>query len=263
MQERGSHSTLQLGLAPRYAEIIPASVHAPWRWWHFLISVALPRIAFPSFSLDYFIGFNGKIKKKCSEYFNLSACILKLFPPFQEHHVCTFIYFNSDTSMTNWRRKKKKRTACTKCATACHKSTPHKLDQLFSSCHEHTAHSVDSEPMHSCCCFCTAILMCHHRAARKAQLASSVLSGIPSTCSGYSGDADTDARVQPQLAGWRQNATILQKQSLIVWLCCSSEETWLLLFCRAEACFSCICVHINTVCARTICSNTYGRRHTG
>lgn len=154
-------------------------------------------------------------------------------------------------------KEKKNITACTKCATACHKSTPHKLVQLFSSCHEHTAYSVDSEPMHSCCCF----LYCYSnvppqscilqicQTARKAQLASSVLSGIPSTCSDYSGDADTDACVQLQLAGSRQNATILQKQSLIVWLCCSSEETWLLLFCRAEVSFSStVASHVLYVC---------------
>lgn len=114
-----------------------------------------------------------------------------------------FHLFQLGTSTTKWKKEKKIITACTKCATACHKSTQHKLDQLFSSRHEHTAHTVDSEPMHSCCCF----LYCYSnvspqscvlqicQTARKAQLASSSLSGIPSTCSDYSGDADTDASV--------------------------------------------------------------------
>lgn len=71
--------------------------------------------------------------------------------------------------------------------------------------------------------------------------------------------------VQPQLASWRQNATILQKQSLIIWLCCSSEETWLLLFCRAEAALtpSRVHMHVKTVCVHAICTHTYGCKHAG
>lgn len=66
--------------------------------------------------------------------------------------------------------------------------------------------------------------------------------------------------VRAQLAGWRQNAAILQKQSLIVWMCCS-EETWLLLFCRAESCINGAVawkVHVNSGRARTVCSDTWG-----
>lgn len=158
-----------------------------------------------------------------------------------KHRTCACrapISFNHDTSMTN-RRQRKTVRACTKCATACHKSTQHKLDQLFSSCHEHTEHSVDSEPIHCCC---TAIVMYQHRAAfyrsaRKAQLGSSILSGIPSTCSDYWEVVDTDASVfsLSLQAGGRMPP--YYKICPIVWLCCSSEETRLPLFCRAVAFF--------------------------
>lgn len=60
--------------------------------------------------------------------------------------------------------------------------------------------------MHSCCCFFFSfffaiLLFCHATELRsadlpgKAQLAGSVLSGIPSTCLDYSEDVDTDASV--------------------------------------------------------------------
>lgn len=69
--------------------------------------------------------------------------------------------------------------------------------------------------------------------------------------------------VQPQHTDWRQNATILQKQSLIIWLRCSSEKTWLPLL--AEVRFSSawpahVCMHMNAVCAYTVWIHTYGHR---
>ena len=147
--------------------------------------------------------------------------------------------------MTNRREKE---TPCTKCDVRQLALNSHQINWTNYSPPVVNKRSVRLTP--SLCIaaavVCTAILMCHHRAAcyrcarkaRKAQLAGSIPSGIPSTCSDYSGDVNTDACVQPRLAGWRQNATALQKQSLIVWLWCSSQETWFLLFCRAAACFS-------------------------
>lgn len=145
------------------------------------------------------------------DYFNLSACTQRqiflsaTLPTFKASHIFMRSRLFQPWHITDKSKTKEKKNikACTKCATACHESTQHKLDQLFSSCHEHTGHSVDSEPMHSCCCF----LYCYSnvppqscvlqicQTARKAQLASSVLSGIPSTCSDYSEDVDTDASV--------------------------------------------------------------------
>lgn len=209
--KRQDHSTVKLDLALGYIEMIWVWVHAPRRWWHFQISVSVARITFPSFHLGCFAGFNVKIKKiKILWVFQFVCLHTNADLSFGNitniqniTHVCACIYFNHNTSMMNRRRKKKHIKACTKCATACHKSTQHKLDQLLSSCHDHTAHSVDSESVHSCCCF----LYCYSnvppqscvlqicQTGRKAQLASSVLSGIPSTCSDYSEDVDTDASV--------------------------------------------------------------------
>lgn len=197
MQETGSHSAVQLDFALGYTEI---KLHAARRWWHFQISVAVAKITFPSFHLACFAGFNGKIQNSVIILICLLAHKHRFF--FQQHFqhwkyhtcLCAPIYFNSD---------EKDIKACTKCATACHKYTQHKLDQLFSSCHEHTDQSVESVSVHRCCCF----LYCYSnvppqscvlqvcQTARKAQLASSVLSGILSTCSDYSEDVDTDASV--------------------------------------------------------------------
>lgn len=206
--KRQDHSTVQLDLALGYTEMIWERAHAPQRWWHFQITIAVARITFPSFHLGRFAGFISKIKNIMIILICLPAHKHWIFSlqhyQHSKHHTRLYdlIYFNPDTSMPT-RLRKKNIKACTKCATACHKSTWHKLDQLFSSCHEHAAHSVDSESMHSRCCF----LYCYSnvppqscvlqicQTARKAQLASSVLSGIPSTCSDYSEDVDTDASV--------------------------------------------------------------------
>lgn len=89
--------------------------------------------------------------------------------------------------------------------------------------------------------FCTTILMCHHRAADLPDCQESFVSQLhPIRNTKYMfrllrGCGYRCLCVQPRRAGWRQNATILQKQSLIVCLCRSSEETRVVLFCTGEA----------------------------
>lgn len=134
--------------------------------------------------------------------------------------------------------------ACTKCATACHKSTQHKLDQLFSSCHEHTGSVQLTQSLciaavvSSFFFFHTAILPRHRAAFCRSARESSVSRLGPIGNTKYMfrllrGCGYRCLCVRPRCAGWRQNATILRKQSLIVWLRCSSEETWRRLFCGA------------------------------
>lgn len=178
---------------------------------------------------------------------------------------------------------KKNITPCTKCATACHKSTQHKLDRFVSSCHKHTDDSVDSEPVRSCCwgffldggggCF----LYCYSNVPPRhcilqillpncSESSVSLLCPIRNTKYTFRllrGRGYRCLCVQPQHTDWRQNATILQKQSLIIWLRCSSEKTWLPLL--AEVRFSSawpahVCMHMNAVCAYTVRIHTYGHR---
>lgn len=68
----------------------------------------------------------------------------------------------------------------------------------------YSAAVINTQPLHGCCRFCATDL-----------LASSALSGIPSTSSGCSGGAIQTPLCGAQLAGWRQSATVLQKQRLL------------------------------------------------
>lgn len=134
--------------------------------------------------------------------------------------------------MTHQKREKKTITPCTKCATACHKSTQHKLDRFVSSCHKHTDDSVDSEPVQSCCwgffgwgVFFVLLFKCATTPLHSTDLPNCSESSVSLLCpirnTKYTfrllrGRGYRCLCVQPQHTDWRQNATILRKQSLII-----------------------------------------------
>lgn len=199
-----------------------------------------------------------------------------------KHHVFMLSRLFQPWHINDTSEKGKKHiTPCTKCATACHKSTQHKLDRFVSSCHKHTDDSVDSEPVQSCCwgffgwgVFFVLLFKCATTPLHSTDLPNCSESSVSLLCpirnTKYTfrllrGRGYRCLCVQPQHTDWRQNATILRKQSLIIWLRCSSEKTWLPLFGKAEVRFSStwpahVCMHMNAVCAYTVWIHTYGHR---
>lgn len=152
---------------------------------------------------------------------------------------------------------------CTKCVTACDKSTQHKLDQLLSCCHEYTAASLGS--VRADVCYCCCFLQCRSnmpsqscvpliRQTAKAQLAR--LAPIRNTK--YMLPQLKGCGYRCSTKGWRQNATILQQQSLIDRQWGSSEETWLLLQGRAQAG---LFLHTLISQKNTACLHTRAHRH--
>lgn len=150
-----------------------------------------------------------------------------------------------------------------------HKSTEEDLGQWFSSClsaqtgqmsqclHIPTTLFSPPSPLFA---FCTAVLMCHRRAAR-----------LENSC--YPAPSNQEQRVQArttermriQKPAWvcePKNAAALPKQSLIIRLCRPSQGTWILLFGKAQAMpRTHTCMPVNTSCAT--CMLTQLLTHTG
>lgn len=198
MQETGSHSKVQLDFALGYTEMIWVQVHAARRWWHFQISVAVAKITFPSFHLACFAGLNGKIQNSVI-IFNLSACtqtqifLSATFPTLKISHMCMRSHLFQqktlrpvpnvrqlaiNTHSINW----------TNYFPPVMSTQTNQLNQCLCIDAVVFLYCYSNVPPQSC-----VLQVC--QTARKAQLASSVLSGILSTCSDYSEDVDTDASV--------------------------------------------------------------------
>lgn len=164
------HSTVQLDLALGYTEMIWERAHAPRRWWHFQITIAVTGITFPSFHLGRFAGFISKIKNIMIILICLPAHKHLFFSlqhyQHSKHHTCLYalIYFNPDTSMPSRLRKKKTLKPVPNVRQLA--INPHGINWT-----NYSPPVINTQPIQltqSLCIavvFCTAILMCHRRAA--------------------------------------------------------------------------------------------------